>query len=56
MQVAHLVILDEMPMQYCRYPKALDWTFKDICDNPSSFGGIILVFGGNFRQILSVVP
>ncbi|XP_023741419.1 uncharacterized protein LOC111889499 [Lactuca sativa] len=42
--------------------EALDQTLKDIfkCHNPRNetlpFGGKVIVFGGDFRQILSVIP
>ncbi|XP_028753423.1 uncharacterized protein LOC114713014, partial [Neltuma alba] len=51
-----LFIWDEAPMvrRYCI--EAVDRTFKDImkCDHP--FGGKCVVMGGDFRQILPVVP
>lgn len=43
-------------MQHCHCHKALDMTIRDIYDSPSFFGGITLVFGGEFCQILLVVP
>ncbi|KAK9135698.1 hypothetical protein Syun_015028 [Stephania yunnanensis] len=57
-----LIIWDEAPManKYCF--EALDWSLRDIfqmryensIDKP--FGGLTIVLGGDFRQILSVVP
>ncbi|XP_028804724.1 uncharacterized protein LOC114759678 [Neltuma alba] len=51
-----LIIWDEAPMvrRYC--VEAVDRTFRDImkCDKP--FGGKCVVMGGDFRQILPVVP
>lgn len=50
-----LIIWDEVPMQdkYCQ--EAVDLTMRDIqsCDKP--FGGVTVVFGGDFQQILPVV-
>ena len=34
---------------------AIDRLLKDICNNNFSFGGKIILFGGDFRQILPVV-
>ncbi|KAL3655713.1 hypothetical protein CASFOL_000109 [Castilleja foliolosa] len=60
--LAKLIIWDEAPMmsKYCF--EALDRTLRDIMkvndranfDKP--FGGKTIVFGGDFRQILSVIP
>ena len=36
--------------------EAVDRTLQDICDTNKSFGGITVVFGGDFRQILPVIP
>jgi hypothetical protein len=35
--------------------EALDRTCQDIRNNEHSFGGITVVFGGDFQQILPVV-
>jgi len=59
---AKLIIWDEAPMcnRYCI--EAVDRTLRDIMrfKNPNSedqpFGGKIVVFGGDFRQILPVIP
>ncbi|KAF7811768.1 ATP-dependent DNA helicase PIF1-like [Senna tora] len=57
-----LIIWDEAPManKYCF--EALDRTMRDVLrfSNPLSknlpFGGKVIVFGGDFRQILLVIP
>lgn len=55
-----LIIWDEAPMtsKYCF--EALDRTLRDIMsDSPygdSPFGGKVIIFGGDFRQILPVIP
>ncbi|XP_022152307.1 ATP-dependent DNA helicase PIF1-like [Momordica charantia] len=36
--------------------EAVDRTFRDIMDSTEPFGGKIVVFGGDFRQVLPVVP
>ncbi|XP_058220214.1 uncharacterized protein LOC131330599 [Rhododendron vialii] len=43
-----------MQHKYCI--EAVDRTLRDIRDNPKPFGGITVVLGGDFRQILPVVP
>lgn len=62
LQVTKLIIWDEAPMtkKYCF--EALDRSLRDVLrfSNPLSmeqpFGGKVIVFGGDFRQILPVVP
>ena len=36
--------------------EALDKILQDIMHNGNPFGGKVIVFGGDFRQILPVVP
>ena len=43
-------------MQHRNAPEALDRTLRDIRDDDRPFGGITVVFGGDFQQILPVVP
>ncbi|XP_071728730.1 ATP-dependent DNA helicase PIF1-like [Rutidosis leptorrhynchoides] len=58
---AKLIIWDEAPMVNKMCVEALDRSFRDICRqiNPHSmdtlFGGKIVVFGGDFRQILPII-
>ncbi|KAK1389588.1 hypothetical protein POM88_017766 [Heracleum sosnowskyi] len=62
LQKTSLIIWDEAPMtnKYCF--EALDKTLRDILstryENSRSrpFGGMTVVFGGDFRQILPVIP
>ncbi|KAL7601710.1 hypothetical protein Lser_V15G22262 [Lactuca serriola] len=57
-----LIIWDEAPMVHKHAFEALDRTLKDLlrCVNLTisniPFGGKVIVFGGDFRQILLVVP
>ncbi|KAK1414443.1 hypothetical protein QVD17_30187 [Tagetes erecta] len=57
-----LIIWDEAPMVHRHGFEALDRTLKDILTsngykNPDlPFGGKTIVFGGDFRQILPVIP
>lgn len=44
-------------MQHRFCAEAFDRTCRDICSNPEQdFGGITVVFGGDFRQTLPVIP
>lgn len=58
---ADLVLWDEAPMVHRHCFEAVDRTFRDIlsANDPAKgalpFGGKIVVFGGDFRQILPVV-
>ena len=51
-----LIIWDEVSMQHKYCVEAVDRTLQDICDDKQSFGGITVVLGGDFRQILPVIP
>ena len=53
---ASLIIWDEVVMTRRQAVETLDWSSRDItgCDLP--FGGKVMVFGGDFRQVLPIVP
>ncbi|KAF1858689.1 hypothetical protein Lal_00044722 [Lupinus albus] len=55
-----LIIWDEAPMAHKFCFEALDRSLADIMGTTSDesilFGGNVVVFGGDFRQILPVVP
>lgn len=57
-----LIIWDEAPMTNKFCFEALDRSLRDIVRRPDDsssdkpFGGLVVVFGGDFRQILPVVP
>ncbi|KAG0574270.1 hypothetical protein KC19_VG249600 [Ceratodon purpureus] len=53
---ASLIIWDEVPMQHRHCAEAVDRSLRDIRDSNSPFGGVTVVFGGDFRQILPVIP
>ncbi|XP_058774789.1 uncharacterized protein LOC131649060 [Vicia villosa] len=57
---ANLIIWDEAPMAHKYCFETLDRTLKDVMSNYSNsdsvFGGKVVIFGGDFRQILPVVP
>ncbi|XP_076920615.1 ATP-dependent DNA helicase RRM3-like [Bidens hawaiensis] len=50
-----LIIWDETPMIHKYAFEAMDRIFKDILKSDSLFGGKVVVFGGDFRQILPVI-
>ncbi|XP_050908519.1 uncharacterized protein LOC127122180 [Lathyrus oleraceus] len=60
LKMAKLIIWDEAPMAHRFYFEAFDKTLKDIMGRSNCsdklFGGKVIVFGGDFRQILPVVP
>jgi hypothetical protein len=55
LEQAALVIWDELPMQNKYDFEAVDALLKDIRDCDQPFGGIPMVLGGDFAQILPVV-
>ncbi|KAG7992318.1 hypothetical protein I3843_02G121700 [Carya illinoinensis] len=56
LQKVKLIIWDEAPMSRKESIEALDKMLKDINDSELSFGGKVIIFGGDFRQIIPVVP
>ncbi|KAL3503783.1 hypothetical protein ACH5RR_033624 [Cinchona calisaya] len=53
---ASLIIWDEAPMAKHWAIETLDRSMKDIINSTEPFGGKVIVFGGDFRQVLLVVP
>jgi len=51
-----LIIWDEVPMQHKHAIEAVDRTLQDLLDSNSPFGGITVLFSGDFRQTLPVIP
>ncbi|KAH1238737.1 ATP-dependent DNA helicase PIF1 [Glycine max] len=55
-----LIIWDEAPMAHKFCFEALDHSLRDIIKHNSKdnkiFGGKVMVFGGDFRQILPIIP
>jgi hypothetical protein len=51
-----LIIWDEVPMQDRRVIECVDRSLRDLLGVDLDFGGIPVVFGGDFRQTLPVVP
>ncbi|XP_021832238.1 uncharacterized protein LOC110772138 [Prunus avium] len=55
-QKAKAIIWDEATMTHHHAFEALDRTFRDIIDVDLPFGGKTMIFGGDFRQVLPVIP
>lgn len=53
---AQVVIYDKCLMAHRHCFEALDRTFQDLRDCQRPFGGMTMVFGGDFQQILPVIP
>ena len=51
-----LIIWDEVPMQHKHAVEAVNRTVWDLLEKDSPFGGITVLFSGNFRQTLPVIP
>ena len=52
---AKLLVWDEAPMVHRHGAECIDRTLRDICSCELPFGGKVIVFGGDFRQILPVI-
>jgi hypothetical protein len=52
---ASLIIWDEVTMTKRQAVEMLDRSLRDIMGCPLPFGGKVVVFGGDFRQVLPVV-
>ncbi|KAK1565427.1 hypothetical protein Q3G72_026288 [Acer saccharum] len=55
LQHAKLIIWDEAPMSHRLAIEALDRMLQDINDSKQLLGGKVVVFGGDFIQVLPVV-
>ena len=51
-----LIVWDEISQQHKYAVEAVDRTLRDIREVDKPMGGIVTVFGGDFKQILPVVP
>ncbi|KAG5528988.1 hypothetical protein RHGRI_029599 [Rhododendron griersonianum] len=51
-----LIIWDEATMAKKQTIEALDTMLQDITNNHNLFGGKVVVLGGDFRQVLPVIP
>jgi hypothetical protein len=51
-----LIIWDEVAITRRQAVETLDRSLQDIMDCNEPFGGNVVVIGGDFRQVLPVVP
>ena len=51
-----MIIWDEAPMMHRHAFEVLDRMLQDIMCNDQLFGGKVLLLGGDFRQVLLVIP
>jgi PIF1-like helicase/Helicase len=51
-----LIIWDEVPMQHRYVIECVDRSLRDLFDTDIDFGKITILFGGDFRQTLPVIP
>jgi hypothetical protein len=56
LKTASLIIWDEVAMTRRQVVETLDRSLQDIMGCTEPFGGKVMVFGGDFRQVLPVVP
>ncbi|KAG7955672.1 hypothetical protein I3843_11G084800 [Carya illinoinensis] len=54
LRMARLIIWDETPRSRKQHVEALDKMLRDINDSELTFSGKVVVFGGDFRQVLPV--
>ncbi|KAK9706454.1 hypothetical protein RND81_07G125800 [Saponaria officinalis] len=54
-RATNLIIWDEASMARRESVEALDQLLRDLCNPDLIFGGKLIVFGGDFRQVLPVV-
>ena len=52
---AKLLVWDEAPMIHRHAAECIDRSLRDLCSCDLRFGGKVIVFGGDFRQILPVI-
>jgi ATP-dependent DNA helicase PIF1 len=53
---AALIIWDDVSMTRRQSVETLDWSLQDVIGCELPFGGKVMMFGGDFRQVLPVVP
>ena len=56
LQQTSIIIWDEVPMQNKYAFDAVDRILQDLLGNNLPFGGITVLFSGDFRQTLPVIP
>jgi len=56
LKVAKAIFIDEVSMIPLGALESVDACLKDLCENDLPFGGKLIILGGDFRQVLPVVP
>ena len=56
LKVTDIILWGEISMSPLQALDAADNVLRDLCDDDRPFGGKVLVMGGDFRQVLPVVP
>ncbi len=52
---ARVIVWDEVSMSHRNVFQAVDHMLMDIRDSPQPFGGLTVVFGGDFQQTLPII-
>jgi len=55
-KLAQIITWDEAPMQHKFTFEAVDRTLRDLTQVDKPFGGKVMIMGGDFRQVLFVIP
>ena len=55
LKLAQIIIIDEVTMMHKALLNVLDRTLRWIKHNDKPFGGVVLVLGGDWKQLLPVV-
>ena len=50
-----LIVWDEVPMQHCHAIESVEHTLRDLLEPDVPFGGIVVLFKGDFCQTLPVI-
>jgi len=51
-----MIVWDEISMGHRNVYEAVDHSLQDIRNNGRPFGGMTVVFGGDFQQTLPIIP
>ena len=54
-QKTRIIIWDEAPMSHMHHIESLDRTLQDLMGNNQPFGGKVVVLGGHFAQLPTVI-
>ena len=54
--MAHMIVWDEVSMSHHDVFEAVDHMLQDVRNDEHPFGGLTVVFGGDFQQTLPIIP